>query len=111
MMSLTAQRKDISDPEVISEFAQKVENVEYLNSLYLLTVADIRATNPDLWNSWKDQLLRELYSEAHNAIRKGITPPSALAERAQEKKLEARSDLLKFRNARCPNYVRLAAHE
>ena len=96
MMSLTAQRKDISDPEVISEFAQKVENVEYLNYLYLLTVADIRATNPDLWNSWKDQLLRELYSEAHNAIRKGITPPSALAERAQEKKLEARSDLLKL---------------
>jgi [protein-PII] uridylyltransferase len=96
MMSLTAQRKDISDPDVISEFAQKVENVEYLNYLYLLTVADIRATNPDLWNSWKDQLLRELYSEAHNAIRKGITPPSALAERAQEKKLEAQSELLKL---------------
>ena len=61
VMSMTAQRKDVSDPDVIHEFAQKVGSVEYLNHLYLLTVADIRATNPELWNAWKDALLRELY--------------------------------------------------
>jgi len=96
VMSTTAQRKDISDPDVIHQFAQKVISTEYLNYLYLLTVADIRATNPELWNSWKDALLKELYSETYKVIRTGLPNPAALADRLTENKLEAKIELLKF---------------
>ena len=96
IMSMTAQRKDISDPDVIHEFAQKVGSVEYLNHLYLLTVADIRATNPELWNAWKDSLLRELYSATHNALRRGLQNPAALADRLRENKQEAKDELIKL---------------
>jgi [protein-PII] uridylyltransferase len=94
IMSMTAQRKDISDADVIHEFAQQVGSVEYLSYLYLLTVADIRATNPELWNSWKDALLRELYSKSHNALRKGLQNTTTLAERVLENKKEAKTELL-----------------
>lgn len=94
VMSMTAQRKDISDPDVIHEFAQKVGSVEFLNHLYLLTVADIRATNPELWNSWKDSLLKELYSASHNALRRGLQNPLALNDRIQEHKKEATDELI-----------------
>ncbi len=50
IMSMTAQRKDINDPAVVRKFASKIGSLEYLDYLYLLTVADIRATNPTLWN-------------------------------------------------------------
>jgi len=94
LMSITAQRKDISDPDVIHEFAQKVGSVEYLNYLYLLTVADIRATNPELWNDWKDSLLRELYLATHSALRHGLQNPSALKDRLLENKQEAQEKLI-----------------
>ena len=96
IMSMTAQRKDISDPDVIYEFAQKVGNVEYLNHIYLLTVADIRATNPELWNTWKDSLLKDLYSATHQAIQLGIQNPATLPERLCENKLEAKEELIKL---------------
>lgn len=96
IMSMTAQRKDIGDPDVIHEFAQKVGSSEYLNHLYLLTVADIRATNPELWNSWKDALLKELYSKTHNALRRGLPNPVTLAERMRENKKEAHDELIKL---------------
>jgi [protein-PII] uridylyltransferase len=96
VMSMTAQRKDISDPDVIHEFAQKVGSIEYLNHLYLLTVADIRATNPELWNGWKDSLLKELYSVTHNALRRGLQNPAAIADRLRENKQEAREELIKL---------------
>jgi [protein-PII] uridylyltransferase len=94
VMSMTAQRKDISDPDVVHEFAQKVGSIEYLNHLYLLTVADIRATNPELWNSWKDSLLKELYSATHSALRRGLQNPLALKDRIQEHKKEAIDELI-----------------
>jgi [protein-PII] uridylyltransferase len=94
VMSMTAQRKDISDPDIIHEFAQKIGSIEYLNHLYLLTVADIRATNPELWNSWKDSLLKELYSAAHSALRRGLQNPLALKDRILEHKKEAKDELL-----------------
>ncbi|HCT99268.1 MAG TPA: [protein-PII] uridylyltransferase [Methylococcaceae bacterium] len=96
IMSMTAQRKDISDPDVILEFAQKVGSTTYLNYLYLLTVADIRATNPELWNSWKDALLKELYSETYTVIRKGLPNPAGLADRVAENAQEAKAQLLKL---------------
>ncbi|MGZ8191113.1 MAG: [protein-PII] uridylyltransferase [Methylococcaceae bacterium] len=96
IMSMTAQRKDIGDADIIHEFALKVGSVEYLNHLYLLTVADIRATNPELWNSWKDSLLKELYTATHSALRKGLQNPVAIADRLLENKKEAKDELLKL---------------
>jgi [protein-PII] uridylyltransferase len=72
LMSITAQRKDLGDPDVIGEFATQVNNLERLDYLYLLTVSDIRATNPKLWNDWKDKLLSELYYKTAILLNKGI---------------------------------------
>ena len=71
LFSSTAQRKDIYDPIVIEEFARQVGDVEHLNYLYLLTVADIRGTNPELWNSWRASLLTELYRATFRRLRRG----------------------------------------
>lgn len=71
IMSTTAQKRDITDPEVIDEFTQKVKTKIKLDLLYVLTVADIRATNPSLWNSWKDALLQELYQASLRRLMAG----------------------------------------
>jgi len=88
LMSTTAQKKDISDPAVIHEFALHVGSIKYLNYLYLLTVADIRATNPELWNSWKDSLLKELYIATHSALHRGLQNPIIRSERLKDNKNE-----------------------
>ncbi|MCW8922540.1 MAG: [protein-PII] uridylyltransferase, partial [Gammaproteobacteria bacterium] len=72
LMSITAQRKDISDPDIIRAFAETVRTLTQLDYLYLLTMSDIRATNPTQWNSWKDNLLIELYNKTADLLRKGI---------------------------------------
>lgn len=72
IMSTTAQRKDISDPEVVQTFAKTVQDQMHLDYLYLLTTADIRGTNPKLWNDWKDSLLRELYHATGKALRRDL---------------------------------------
>lgn len=90
LMSLTAQRKDISDPKVIHEFAEQVGDQNTLNHLFLLTVADIRATNPNLWNSWRDALLRDLYGATRWALRRGLENPLERAEKISGIKTEAR---------------------
>ncbi|ESK54920.1 [protein-PII] uridylyltransferase [Acinetobacter tjernbergiae] len=75
LMSLTAQKKDISDPDEVKEFAEKVGDMEHLDYLYTLTVADINATNPKLWNTWRASLMRQLYTYARDVIRSGLGRP------------------------------------
>jgi [protein-PII] uridylyltransferase len=89
MMSMTAQRQDISDPEVITAFAGRVRDRIHLDYLYLLTVADIRATNPKLWNDWKDSLLRDLYDATLRALRRGLENPVDRTELISETQAEA----------------------
>lgn len=76
LMSLTAQKKDISDPEVVTVFADLVGNVTHLNHLYVLTVADMNATNPQLWNSWRATLMKQLYSQTRRILRADINAPT-----------------------------------
>lgn len=71
LMSFTAQRRDIEDPAVVEEFARKVASISQLDDLYLLTVADICATNPNLWNSWRDALLKRLHALTENWFNQG----------------------------------------
>ncbi|RZO28047.1 MAG: [protein-PII] uridylyltransferase [SAR86 cluster bacterium] len=70
IMSSISQKKDITDPNTVSEFLAEVKQDEKLNYLYLLTINDIRATNPALWNGWKHQLLRDLYLLTRSKINK-----------------------------------------
>lgn len=84
VMSMTAQRKDISDPDVINEFAARIGDTTRLDYLYLLTVADIRATNPRLWNGWKEALLSELYLATRRILRRGLQVPAEQTERVEE---------------------------
>ena len=74
-MSVTAQRQDISDPDVINRFADAVGDREHLDYLYLLTCADIAGTSPKLWNAWKDRLLADLYTATRYALRRGLEHP------------------------------------
>lgn len=70
-LSTTAQKQDLSDAAVIERFARQCGTVQRLTALYLLTVADIRATNPDIWNAWKEKLLRDLYLAARRVLEEG----------------------------------------
>jgi [protein-PII] uridylyltransferase len=75
LFSVTAQKKDISDPKVIQEFARIVGDQTHLDCLYLLTVADVRGTNPKLWNSWKSSLFHDFYERTKRALRRGPEAP------------------------------------
>ncbi|GGC56361.1 [protein-PII] uridylyltransferase [Marinobacter halophilus] len=75
LMSMTAQRKDISDPDIIQAFARAIPSQAHLDYLYILTVCDISATNPKLWNTWRASLLRQLYIETKRALRRGTDTP------------------------------------
>jgi [protein-PII] uridylyltransferase len=94
LMSQTSQRKDISDPANIQNFAEVVGNTRYLDHLYLLTVADIAGTSPKLWNSWKNGLLWDLYLAAGHALRRGLDNPLKRATRVRETRSTALSHLL-----------------
>jgi [protein-PII] uridylyltransferase len=92
-MSDTAQRRDISDPQTILDFTKRVGNLERLRLLLILTVADIRAVGPGVWNSWKGQLLRDLYYATEAALRGGRTDEAAVRAQLAERASRAREAL------------------
>ncbi|MFV0679005.1 [protein-PII] uridylyltransferase [Ottowia sp.] len=79
-MSRMAQKADLSDPEVITAFAQRVGNERKLTALYLLTVADVRGTSPKVWNAWKGKLLEDLYRLTVRALGGRAPDPGAVIE-------------------------------
>ncbi|MCP5425989.1 MAG: [protein-PII] uridylyltransferase [Gammaproteobacteria bacterium] len=93
-MSLTAQKRDIDDPVVIQEFAQMVGDQRHLDYLYVLTVADIRGTNPKLWSSWRASLLLKLYDSTRRALRRDLGNPIDKQELITEIQSQARARLL-----------------
>jgi [protein-PII] uridylyltransferase len=88
-LSSTAQKQDLADPDVIDAFARRCGRVNRLTALYLLTVADIRGTNPAIWNSWKDKLTRELYLASRRLL-EGHEPQ---ADQLEQRKEDARATL------------------
>jgi [protein-PII] uridylyltransferase len=92
-MSSTAQKSDLSDPDVIESFAQFIKNERRLTALYLLTVADIRGTSPAVWNAWKARLLESLFHLTKNAL----ADQQQYKERAiSSRRQEASTKLSKF---------------
>ena len=89
-MSQTAQKQDISDPDVVRAFAKKVGDERHLTALYLLTVADVRGTSPKVWNAWKGKLLEDLYRATLRVL--GGAKPDASSELAQHQE-ESRTKL------------------
>lgn len=89
-MSKVAQKEDLSDPDVIDAFAQRVKDPRRLTALYLLTVADIRGTSPKVWNAWKGKLLEDLFRAGLRAL--GGAKPQMDAE-IELRKQEARQML------------------
>ncbi len=93
LLSTTAQKKDLGEPDVINEFAEIVGDRTRLDYLYVLTVADVRGTDPKLWNSWKAQLFRDLYELARRALRRGLENPFEGEQLVNEKQQKARNYL------------------
>jgi len=93
-LSMTAQKKDIHDPDVINEFATLVGDPLHLDYLYVLTVADVRGTDPKLWNSWKAQLFHDLYELTRRALRRGLENPIDRELLLAEKQTKAREILI-----------------
>ena len=79
-MSTVAQKRDLSDPEVIAAFAKRVGSERYLTALYLLTIADIRGTSPRVWNAWKGKLLEDLYRATSRVLGGHMPDPDAEVE-------------------------------
>jgi [protein-PII] uridylyltransferase len=90
-MSETAQKRDISDPRTIMRFAELVGDLERMRLLYILTIADIRAVGPNVWNTWKGQLLADLYHNTEAVLRGGRTDQQTVANELHARALENQS--------------------
>src|ERR1039457_4498665 len=93
ILSITAQKKDISDPDVIHGFATRVGDQTHLDYLYVLTVADVRGTNPKLWNTWKARLFEEFYERTKQALRRGLETPVDQEELIRNTQASAREKM------------------
>jgi [protein-PII] uridylyltransferase len=93
ILSITSQKKDISDPDVIHEFARRVGDQAHLDYLYVLTAADVRGTNPKLWNAWKARLFEEFYERTKQALRRGLETPVDQEELLRETQASVRERL------------------
>ncbi len=93
MLSVTSQKQDIADPQVVNAFAREVGDQTRLDYLYALTVADVRGTNPKMWNSWKATLFDEFYERVKQALRRGLESPIDREQLVAETQMQAR-DLL-----------------
>jgi [protein-PII] uridylyltransferase len=93
ILSITSQKKDISDPDIIHDFARRVGDQVHLDYLYVLTVADVRGTNPKLWNAWKARLFEEFYERTKRALRRGLETPVDQEELIRETQANARAKI------------------
>ena len=99
VMSQTAQKADIGNPEVIGEFARQMGDEQHLNHLFLLTVADIRGTNPEIWSNWKATLLSGLYLATRRYLRRGLETPWDRLDQLREQQSQARERLADLSDA------------
>jgi [protein-PII] uridylyltransferase len=93
ILSITSQKKDISDPDIVHDFARRVGDQAHLDYLYVLTVADVRGTNPKLWNAWKARLFEEFYERTKRALRRGLETPVDQDELIRETQANARAKI------------------
>ncbi len=93
ILSITSQKKDISDPDIIHAFARQVGDQAHLDYLYVLTVADVRGTNPKLWNAWKARLFEEFYERTKRALRRGLETPVDQEELIRETQAHAHAKM------------------
>ncbi|MEO1476008.1 MAG: [protein-PII] uridylyltransferase, partial [Pseudomonadota bacterium] len=92
-MSETAQKRDISDPKTVSDFAKLVGSVERLNLLHILTASDITAVGPKVWNGWKAQLLSDLHNNTAAALRGGRTDEATVAAEIENRAETRKADV------------------
>ena len=94
LMSFISQKRDLSDPAVIHEFALEMGDQMHLNYLFALTVADINATNPNLWTTWRATLMRQLYNETSRVLRRGLENPVDKRDIIEETQENAMQNLM-----------------
>ncbi len=103
-MSETAQKRDVSDPRTVVTFARLVGSLERLRLLYILTVADISAVGPAVWNAWKGQLLADLYHNTATALRGGRADEATIQQEL-ERRAEHRREVLIERMGSVPSLL------
>ena len=106
LMSMVAQTRDLNDRKTITDFAEKVQSLDRLKMLLALTVCDIRAVGPGVWNGWKGQLLRTLYYETELLLAGGFSEVSR-KERAQAAAAELRDALTDWSDRDRDTYSKL----
>ena len=104
LMSMTAQKRDIGDPDVVRDFAAVVGNGVRLRGLYLLTVADLRGTNPALWTPWREALLHQLYVAADQQLQRGLDRPVDAAQQIRDLRASALAQFAPHETAACETF-------